>query len=413
MAQQRRRQHGTGSVYPIAGGKWRGSFDAGYTASGNRRRITVTGGTKAEAKRRLERRIAEVKRGGAAATGKQHTVKTWADEWLEITEHTLAPKTWSTNRGQVMRWIVPAIGRVRLADLTHADVRAVASRQRAAKPKPQSPASISRTKSVLMKMLKDAVADGHYVPQPVVAVQPKRARKGGNRKDREGLPLEDALACVDYARRTLPHASRWQVAFLQGLRQGEALGLTWDRVDLDAGLLTVSWQLQPVPYRDKRDRSQGFRLPDDAEVRHLWKSFHLVLPKTEAGERVIPLVPWAVDALREWRDVAPENPHNLVWTRPDGKPIDKLADLNEWKAIQNAVKVQHRAGRPYGTHEIRYTTATILVEAEVDPIIITAILGHTNFSTTRGYVTKRAQQARPAMEAVARALGMLSPADTP
>lgn len=407
-----RRQYGTGSVYEIDSGRWRGSFDAGYTASGGRRRITVTGRTKAEAKRKLEIRIAEVKRGGAKAKGRPMTVKAWADEWLEITEHTLAPKTWDTNRGQVRRWIVPTIGQVRLSDVTHADVRAVATAQRNAKPKPQAPASISRTKAVLLKMLRDAVAEGHHVPAPVLEVRPKR-RRTGHRKDREGLPLDAALACVEAAREMLPHHSRWQVAFLQGLRQAEATGLTWDQVDLDAGLLTVSWQLQPIPYRVTRDRSSGFRIPDEFDARQLVGSLHLVRPKTEAGERVIPLVPWAVESLTEWRDTAPDNPHGLVWARPNGAPIDKHTDLNEWKAIQAAAKVKHPSGRPYGTHEIRYTTATLLVEAGVDPLIITAILGHTDFATTRGYVTRRAQQARPALEAIAAKLGMVSPANTP
>jgi integrase len=401
-----RREYGSGSVYQRARDKkWVGTLDVGWTARGTRRRISVIGKTEAEVKRKLRDKRLAIERGRKAAPSNRTTVKQWADEWLDITQHDLTPKAWGTNAGQVRKWIVPTIGHVRLAEVSHADVRAVASAQRNANP-PQALSSITRCKAVLLKMLKDAATEGHYVPPEVVAVQPKKKKR--KRKDpakRAGLPLPD-VAAVFAVTRGLPHHSRWDMAFMQGLRQGEALGLTWECVDLDTGLLDVSWQLQALPYREARDPSSGFRVPDDYEARHLWKAFHLVRPKTEAGERTIPLVEWAVSTLAEWRDIAPANPHGLVWTRPDGRPIDKHSDLEEWKAIQRLAGIAHPSGRPYVGHEIRNTTATILAEMSVEDYIVTAILGHTDIETSRAYVTRRAQQARPAMEAVARALGL-------
>lgn len=398
-----RRDYKSGSVYRRSSdGKWIGAISGvGFTESGARRRIIVTGKTEAEVKRKVRDRRAELERGKRATTDRRKTVKAWADEWLEITQRDLSPKTWSTNAGQVRQWVIPTIGHHRLADLTEADLRAVAAAQRK---KGQAASSIARCRAIVLKMLKDASADGHPVPLDLITVK-KRQKRKGTRKDREGLPLDQALAVLTEARK-LPHHSRWDIAFLQGVRQAEALGLTWEMVDLDAGLLDVSWQLQPLPYNVPRDRDSGFRVPDDFEARHLWLSWHLVRPKTEAGERVIPLVPWAVDMLRQWRDLAPTNPYGLVWTRPDGRPIAKNDDLDEWKTLQQRAGVAHPSGRPYVGHEIRNTTATILSEAGVEEHIIIAILGHTDIRTSRGYVTWRAQQARPAMEAVAKALGL-------
>src|SRR5262249_57612348 len=45
------------------------------------------------------------------------------------------------------------------------------------------------------------------------------------------------------------NGTRWSVALALGLRQGEALGLRWRHVDLDAGILTIRWQLQRLPWR--------------------------------------------------------------------------------------------------------------------------------------------------------------------
>lgn len=42
---------------------------------------------------------------------------------------------------------------------------------------------------------------------------------------------------------------KWSVALGLGLRQGEALGLRWQHVDLDAGTLMVRWQLQRLAWQ--------------------------------------------------------------------------------------------------------------------------------------------------------------------
>lgn len=399
--QRKRRQYGTGSVYRATDGRWRGAAEAGWTTTGKRRRIIVTGKTEAEAKRKLRDKLLELEVGTAPRVTARHaTVKTWADEWLELTERTLAPNAWLANKSAVKNWIVPTIGQVKLADVSHAHVRAVVDAQRAAGKKAST---ITRNRAVLVKMLKDAIAEGHPVPAAVVAVQPRQKRPG-KKPGREGMTLEQAAAVIATARATLPHHSRWVIALLQGLRPAEGRGLTWECVDLDAGLLTITWQLQPLPYLDRKDKKRGFRVPDDYEARRLDGNLHLVRPKTRASDRVIPLVPWAVASLREWQAEQPPNPHGLVWTRLDGRPLTSAGDLTEWKALQAAAKVHHPEGRPFHAHEIRNTTATILAEAGIDPFVITAILGHTSIETSRIYVTRRAQQARPAMEAIAAAL---------
>lgn len=400
MADRKRRQYKTGSVYQKTDGRWAGVMEAGYTETGARRRVTVTGKTKGEVERKLRDKIADQERiKRQRRPTRTFTVKAWADEWLEMTERELRPKTWATNRSQVRLWIIPTIGHIRLNELQPADLRDLAATMRR---KGKSPATITRTRGVAIKMLKDAIVEGHPVDGNIVTAAPRK--KQSRKHDREAMEVDEALAVIDQANLLLPHASRWHLAFLQGLRQGESLGTERSAADIETGLLDVAWQLQALPYVDPTNKHLGFRIPDDYDVRHLTGAFHLVPTKTSGGERIIPFVEWAIDSLSAWYDIAPPSPHGLIWTRPDGRPIDAAADRAEFKMLQDKAGVRHPSGRHYHVHEIRNTTATLLLEAGVDPFIITAIMGHTDIETSRAYMRLRAAKSREAMAAVGEQL---------
>jgi integrase len=109
------------------------------------------------------------------------------------------------------------------------------------------------------------------------------------KSDREDIPLMDALAILAVASE-LPHGTRWATALLHGMRQGECLGLTWDAIDFENDVMSLEWQLQPLPYIDRKNKALGFRVPDDFEASHLVDAYHLVRPKSKAGVRTFPLI---------------------------------------------------------------------------------------------------------------------------
>ncbi|GAA1138795.1 tyrosine-type recombinase/integrase [Nocardioides aquiterrae] len=394
--ERKRRQYGTGSVYQRGDGRWAGVIEAGYTARGTRRRVTVTGKTEAEAKAKLKERQRQIAAEGPPAASSRTSVKAWSDTWLEMTQRTLRPKPWATDRSAVRQWIVPTIGHKHLEQLTPADVRAVAEAQRKAG---RSTSTALRTHTTLTAMLRAAITEGHQVPRRVLDVKaPTKAVS-----DRTAMSIPEALAMLQVAS-FLPHGSRWAMAFLHGMRQGECLGLTWDCVDLDAGLVTVEWELQALPYVEPRHPASGFRIPDGLAHRHLIDGFHLLPPKSKAGFRMVPLVPAMREALADWKEIAPKNPWGLVWPTVDGRPANEKQDREEWHALQGTAGVGHPGGRYYHPHEARHTTATQLLEAGVDPHQITALIGHSSILTTRLYQHPGQRASLEAMQAVAGVL---------
>lgn len=392
-----RRQYGSGSVFQRGDGKWVGTFDAGYTPSGGRRRPTVVAATEAQAKRRLKEKMDQYARGDLGAS-RSPTVKAWADEWLTIAARHVRPKSYGTDQGAIRKWIIPTIGHRKLDQLTPADLRALV---KAITDAGHSTSTARRYVATLKVMLKAAVQEGHKVNANVLAMRPPAEAA----HDRKALSLDHAVAVLGEAR-TMPDGSRWVAALLQGMRQGECLGLTWEEVDLERGRLTVSWQLQSLPYVDRRDKRRGFRVPDGYEARRLEGAWHLVRPKSKAGWRVIPLVPWFVNSLASWQELSPEQQHGLVWPLADGSLRKPVPDREQWAEIQTAAGVEHPSGRPYVLHEARHATATLLMELGVPESVRIAIMGHSRISVTRGYEHVAEAVARDALERMAERLSL-------
>jgi len=395
-----RRPAGTGSVY-FDGRRWVGSFEAGYTSTGGRRRRVVTGRTKTLAQQKLVKALREAEASEAPTSGSRPTVKRWADTWLETTSHDLRPGTWNANRSLVNNWITPTIGHRKLGDLTPAHVRSVRTAILRAGLKTSTAA---RAHTVLLWMLKDALLEGHAVPPGVLHVD----GPGVGENDRGDIPVADALAILAAAA-TRPDASRWVAAFLLGSRPAETLGLTWDRCDFEAGTIDISWQLKPLSYNIPRDRTSGFRVPDDHEARHLHDALHLVRPKTGKGKRAASMEGMA-PLLLAWRTIAPESPYGLVWPRPDGRGRDDKKDRDEWRDLQDEAQVacvDGTAGRRYDLYEARHTAATLRRALGADDETIMATLGHASILSSKAYLHTDNTRKSAAQALVAEALGLL------
>lgn len=387
------RPKGTGAVYWDASRKrWRGVIEAGWTRAGKRRRITVSAPTERECKQKLKDREREILLSGATAANPTTTVKTYSDTWLEAQSGQVRASAYNSDRWAIRNYIVPTIGNRRLSELSAGDIRAAYT---AALDAGLAGTSASRVHATLSSMMKAAALDGHTIP-------PGAREQSGpslNESPAKEIPLPDALKILAAAR-ARPDYSRWMAAFLQGMRPAECLGLTWSAVDFEYSTITVEWQLKRLPYKKPRDPASGFRVPRATKMTPLVGAYHLVRPKTASGRRVIPMLPWMADALREWKraqDAAGGSPYGLVWPRADGLPGLDKQDRKAWREILVAAGLTPDAYRLY---DVRHTTASILARLGVPEHIITMVMGHASIISTEAYLHVTMEDAVKALTGV-------------
>ena len=289
-----------------------------------------------------EQRVAEVKagRGRGEAVGRaRQTFADAADAWLHGRK--VAGKRDVTIAGyrSTLRRPVEAFGGKRLSDVTSADVRKVVESVTAV----GLSARTARLSLVLMRaVLADAVAEGLIPRNPAARVQ---APEGESRK-REPLTVEE----VGKLRQTIT-GDRLEACWLltlYGLRRSEVLGLRWEHVDLDAGVLRIE---------------SGRVLVDGKRTEETGKT------KTKAGRRTLPIPADLRAALL--RLLLAAGSSEYLATDPFGKPVRHEWWSDQWR------RWCRKADVPVVTlHAARHGSVTYMIAAGVPLLDVSKWHGH-------------------------------------
>lgn len=257
--------------------------------------------------------------------------------------------------------ILPVLGRRPVAGLRKSDVEALCASL------PLAPSTVATVHQHLGQLLGSAVEDGLIPRNPASRARlPKREASKA-----QPVPLE----VVERIRAGLPDwmAVAVPLGIGAGLRQGEASGLTVDRLDFLRRTLRVDRQLVS---------------------RHVPTPI-LGPPKTESSHRTIPLARFLLDALADHLRRFPAGPGELVLRSPAGLPLDSDRFGHQWR------KACRSAGVPgLGYHSLRHTFASTLLSRGVSVKAVADWLGHASPTITFSTYA----HLMPADEEVARAV---------
>jgi integrase len=393
--------NGRSSIYKGQDGFWHGWVSFGDTLNGRRRRKHVQATTKREVAEKVAR--LERQRQSGYVGDRPVTVAEWLDTWIEG-KVTAAARA-RTVEGYLLdrRHIVAVIGSVRVDRLT---VEHIDGLWRSILDSGAGPATCAHVRRTLSAALGAAVDRGHLARNPVRLSHPPRYEP----REVEPLSASDARKVLAAAagRR---NAARWSVALALGLRQGEALGLRWSDVDLDAGTVTVRVQLQHRPWRHGCVEAGGEPTcghgPGRCDSR-VGGGPVFVPVKSASGRRILGMPPPMVEQMRAHKEIQDDERSRggehwagagLVFTREDGSPIRKETDSAEWHRILQAATV-----RPARLHDARHTAATLLLVQGVPAGVAMRLLGHADVRVTARYQHILEETAQAAAHQVGVAL---------
>jgi integrase len=341
-----KRGNGEGSIYQRTGRK---GWYASVTVHGRRKIVHAATRREVDALLTAAKTAAE---GGTLTIGKVPTVEAFLQQWLEeVIRPKRAAWTYRGYRAAVRTHIEPVIGKVKLDRLTGLQVERLMNAMAAAGASPKTTANV---RGLLRSALNQAVRWHLIARNPVLDTEaPKR-------EQREIEPLTPAEA-----RRFLEavKGDRLEALYVStlglGLRQGEALGLTWQDVDLETGTLHVREQLQRV----------------DGVLRR-------VPLKTERSRRTLAMPARIVTALLEHRDRQLAEgrallPSAYVFTTEQGGPLEARTILRWFATLLKTAKLRH-----IRFHDLRHSAATFLLVQGVPMRVVMEILGHSQMSTT-------------------------------
>jgi integrase len=358
VARKKERGNGSGTVYPRKNkaGKVTGYRGSYFTPDGKRRYVSA--GTKTEAQRALRQAMSDADRGLIFDADNLY-VSEYLDRWLsDSVKDTVKATTYERYEQIVRLHIKPARGRLKLKAVTPAHVRGLYREKLQAG---VSPRTVRYVHVTLHKALKQAVMDQLIPRNATEAVKPPQLFK----EEIRPLTPEQAKALLETAGEAGDRLEALYVlAVHTGLRQGELLGLKWDDVDLAEGTLQV-----------RRTLSMTKAGPV------------LSTPKTSGSSRGVKLTHRASAALRSHLERQLEeidragslySENGLIFASETGGFLDRRSvTKHRFKPLlKRAMLPEIRF------HDLRHTGATLLLTRNVNPKIVSEMLGHATIAIT-------------------------------
>jgi len=324
--------------------------------TGKRRQTRISAKTVKELKRLYTAELHTVQNGDYYETSNA-TLAEYLKHWLGAIEPTIRPSSHRRFSEVVNGRIVPALGNVKLADVSPLHVQELYARCLTTG---LSSTTVALYHNVLHRALDQAVKWRMIARNVCDAVDPPR----------EANP-ETKTWTTDEARSFLRLAASddlaalWLLALNTGIRRGELLALRWQDLDLDLdrGALAI-----------RRTLTRGTGALTFGE------------PKSKAGRRSLALPAVCVDALRAHRVTQLERrlsigpawqDNDLIFERGDGSLLHPNSLLNAFFRLTAAAGVPR-----IRFHDLRHTAATLMLANGEHPKIVQERLGHSDISMT-------------------------------
>ncbi len=359
-----RAAQGSGSIrYDEKKKLWQGRVTLGRDpGSGKQIQKSIYGKSQAAVQKKMNDALHQIDEGTYTEPSRL-TLSQWLDIWLKEYTGGIKEQTLVQYESVSRNHLKPNLGHVKLSALKPHMIQTLYNRL--VREMKKSPKTVKNINGVLHKVLQQAVLLQYIPVNPCQAVQLPKVHKANIQalteaqirdflKDIQGSLYEDIL----------------KVDLFTGMRQGEIMGLTWDRVDFNTGTILIDRQMI-------LERKRG-------------GAYKFASTKTDRARKIKP-APFVLDILRarkdrqhfekeaagdKW-DEGPFSGAGLVFTTPLG------AHFGKDTLTHNVTRIGQRIGVPsLRFHDLRHTYAVISIRAGDDIKTISSNLGHSTIAIT-------------------------------
>jgi integrase len=286
----------------------------------------------------------------------QQSLQDYLTYWLTCVKASLCPTTFYQYQMTCTRHLIPRLGHIRLVDLQPDTIQNLYLAKIQEK---VGYRTIQMIYAILRRALELAVKFGYIQRNPAALTIPPKV-----------ISKEIIVFNVRQAKRFLCAADNdkngmlYHLALVTGLRQSELLGLKWSDIDWSKRILSVQRQL-------KRNGK-----PDD----------YFSPLKTRHSKRVVLMGITTRDKLREHfrnqeiiKNLAGDHwiDNELIFPTIIGTPKNQSNLYREFKVFLKKI------GLPdIRFHDLRHTSATLLLNSGISPLVVSRRLGHCNLNMT-------------------------------
>jgi integrase len=252
-------------------------------------------------------------------------------------------------QNHVARHILPLIGAVKLARLSTPVIQAFRDKLLETRSRVLSRKILASLKSIIGEAMRRGLVAQNAAA--LISIDTKKRSEGKLTVGVDVPSKAEVNQLLDHAQgRRRPF---FVTAVFTGMRASELRGLVWDAVDFEAKVIDV---------RQRAD---------------LWCA--IGDPKSAAGDRVIPMAPTVVNALREWKLACPKGKLGLGLPQWQRQCRESRQFRQPWLcALQRACFGEVK----YGLHSLRHFFASWAIEQGFTPKRLQALLGHSSIQMT-------------------------------
>lgn len=347
--------------------------------------------------REKEQRLLRDQYNGLKIEANTLTINDLFEKW-KLLKKGLKPNTFENYKYLYEMFVRDMIGSLPLNNLKKSDIRGFYNTLHDVRGLKVN--TIDNVHTVLHQVLEIGVEDEylHNNPSNNAISELKRAY-AYEKETKKSLTVEEQDLLLNYLKKPGSKYNHWYPLLVTmiytGMRIGEVAGLRWQDVDFENDFISINHDIVYYCSRDER-------------AKHGHQKWGANTPKTEAGKRLIPMLPIVKEALymeKQYQIDAGIECRQIIGSYTNFIFVNRYGDAQHQGTVNKAIRrivrdcnlaeIDKAGGVTEGLillpnfscHSLRHTMSTRMKEAGVDDLVRRTVLGHKSLEITDNIYT--------------------------